>query len=311
MGRSQFEKTPGPLGGVISMAIDPTLSRSISATVDWLYAGLIRAGHSNLDTFPNVEQGLGGKLFYAGELDGAGCVSVVAANIAGAASLTASTDTAAHKQAIRNGVIDFLVTSLDEALRILKNELRKGETVAVCVAQEPEDVEREMLELGLLPDLLPPGVLDAPRFEVFLLLGAQQIDPVVADKGQIVLTWSVDAEPNLWLPKLDSIARDCLSLSLPRDSWPGRRWLRRAPRYLGRLAQGVRLLRCETAAAEAFLGLVQEQVANGQLGVSVEISLCSCGRSESHRYSRLGTLSAPKDFSLAGRRPTQSGSIIQ
>ena len=62
---------------------------------------------------------------------------VVAANIAGAATLAATADRAAQKQALRDGVADFLVTSLDEALRILKNQLRKRETVAVCVALRP------------------------------------------------------------------------------------------------------------------------------------------------------------------------------
>ena len=54
---------------------------------------------------------------------------------AGAATLTASASAEAGKQAMREGVVDFLVTTLDEALRILKNEVRKHETVAVCVAR--------------------------------------------------------------------------------------------------------------------------------------------------------------------------------
>ncbi len=112
---------------------------------------------ADLDSAADRETGLGGKLFYAGELDGMGSALVAAANIAGAATLTASDNAATQKQAIRDGVIDFLVTSLDEALRILKNEIRKGETVAVCVSKAPEEIEREMVERGVLPDLLPPG----------------------------------------------------------------------------------------------------------------------------------------------------------
>jgi urocanate hydratase len=104
-------------------------------------------------TLAERETGLGGKLFYAGELDGEGRALVVAANIAGAASLVATADRAAQKQAIRDGVADCLVNSLDEALRILKNQLRKRETVAVCLGLAPEAVEREMLERGVLPDL--------------------------------------------------------------------------------------------------------------------------------------------------------------
>ena len=76
---------------------------------------------------------------------------MVAGNIAGAASLAATADPVAQKQAIREGVVNFLVTSLDEALRILKNEIRKRETVAVCVAASPQAVAAEMLERGVLP----------------------------------------------------------------------------------------------------------------------------------------------------------------
>ena len=87
---------------------------------------------------------------------------VVAANIAGAATLVATADRAAQRQAIRDGVADFLVNSLDEALRILKNQLRKRETVAVCVGLAPEAVEREMKERGVAPDLLRADARIAP-----------------------------------------------------------------------------------------------------------------------------------------------------
>ncbi len=108
-----------------------------------------------LDTpLAHPETGLGGKLFYAAELDEQGRALLVAANIAGAATLTASADRDAQKQVLRDGVADFVVTNLDEALRILKNQLRKHETVAVCVAQSISEVEREMNERGVAPDLL-------------------------------------------------------------------------------------------------------------------------------------------------------------
>ena len=81
--------------------------------------------------------GLGGSLLYAGELDRDSRALIVAANIAGAASLAATADRTAQKQALRDGVADFPVNSLDEALRILKNQLRKREPVAVCVGLRP------------------------------------------------------------------------------------------------------------------------------------------------------------------------------
>src|SRR5947209_11758122 len=70
------------------------------------------------------EPDLAGRLLYAGQMDEDGRALIVAANIAGAASLCATSDQQQQKQAVRDGVVDFLVTSLDEALRILKNEIR-------------------------------------------------------------------------------------------------------------------------------------------------------------------------------------------
>jgi hypothetical protein len=238
-----------PLVSLLRTAFPPTYSMdfmapdlSFIAAVDRLYAGLVLCAEA--------DSGLGGKLLYAGELDAEGRALMVAANIAGAASLAATADPAAQKLAIRDGIADFLVTSLDEALRILKNEIRKRQTVAVCVALAPKAVEQEMLERGVLPDLLPPG---APAFAAFLRQGARPVVPADPTQNQTVLTWSVAASPALWLPRLDDLVLDCLS---PAASG-ARRWLRLAPRYLGRLAQGVRLLRCDKETAVRFRELAQ------------------------------------------------------
>ena len=282
------------------MTIDSSLSRSFAATVDWLHAGLIRTAEP--EPAPDRERGLGGKLFYAGDLDGVGSALVVAANIAGTATLTASADIATQKQAIRDGVIDFLVTSLDEALRVLKNELRKGETVAVCVSKSPEEIENEMVERGVVPDLLPPGALDAPRFEAFLLAGARQIEPVAAKKGQTVLTWSVIGAQANWLPRLDAVACECLDSSQSLEDWSARRWLRLAPRYLGRLAQGMRLLRCQTSTAQCFVERVRQQVENCEIVVPVEIRLSGQGESTLHRLFPPPACRVSDGLSLASRR---------
>jgi hypothetical protein len=265
------------------MTIDPTLLPTFAATVDWLYAGLMQNLDAGCD--PDLEKGVGGSLLYAGELDGPGCALVIAGNVAGAASLAASADVASQKQAIRTGVIDFLVNNLEEALRILKNEIRKRETVAVCVAQAPEEVEREMTELGVRPDLLPPGTLDEPRYEVFLGQGARQVNPIAVGAGQAVLTWTVSAAPAVWLPKLDAIASDCLIEPDGPEMGSALRWLRLAPRYLGRIVEGIHLLRCETGVASDFLGRVKREVASGRISVSVEIVVGSCGESTRYRFS--------------------------
>jgi hypothetical protein len=239
--------------------------------VERFYASLIAGADSDLGREPC----LGGKLLYAGELDGEGRALLVAGNIAGAASLAATADAAAREQAIRDGVADFLVTTLDEALRILKNEIRKREAVAVCVAGATEAVEREMLERGVLPDLLRPGGAVAPECASLLSRGGRRIQRLPLEKRPVPLAWSVAAAPAQWLPKLDAIALDCLSLEPSPAGWAARRWLRLAPRYLGRLAQGMRALCCEPETAKAFVARVQDGVDRGEIGVEVRVGL-SC-----------------------------------
>ncbi|HEY1985418.1 MAG TPA: hypothetical protein VGG85_08415 [Terracidiphilus sp.] len=189
-------------------------------------------------TSPNPH--LGGSLLYAGQLDDHGRALVVASNIAGAASLSATDDTAAQKQSIRDGVIDFLVNSLDEALRILKNEIRKHEPVAVCVSVLPAILEMEMEERGVSPDIQRTAVAGSL---------AELNRESMATDSLALIAWTVSAAPARWLPRLDALALECLS---PQDTG-ARRWLRQSPRYLGRQAQELRLLHSNRAVAEQFI----------------------------------------------------------
>jgi hypothetical protein len=217
------------------------------------------------------EAGLGGTLFYAGELEEKSRTLIAAANIAGAATLTATADRDAQKQAIRDGIADFLVNSLDEALRILKNELRKREAVAVCVGVATDAVEREMTERGVLPDLrrrdLPEvRVHNAPMELAPAVEECAQADLDSTETNSLV-SWSVASAPARWLPVLDTIALDCLDA----DAWRARRWLRLAPRFLGRPAQGMRLISADREFAARFIGRVRMKVERVEIAVAVEV----------------------------------------
>ena len=137
-----------------------------------------------------TETGLGGKLLYAGELDPVGSAITLAGNVAGCATLAATADAAAQKQAIRNGIVDFLVTSLDEALRILKNEIRKHATVAVCVGVSTGEIEREMQERGVQPDLGRESAI----------CRRSETEPQDSDSIPNTLVWRVESSPAKWLP---------------------------------------------------------------------------------------------------------------
>jgi urocanate hydratase len=225
-----------------------------------------------------AEPNLGGQLLYAGELDPPGRAMVAAANIAGAASLAAISDETVQRLAVREGVVDFLVKSLDEALRILKNQVRKGETGAVCIAAAAETVEAEMLERGVVPDLV--RTLELGEDSPFARQGAQRIPAPMMDDSLTMLAWTVASAPAQWLPKLDAIAMDCV----PNEDWKSRRWLRLSPRYLGRLAKGVRVLFCDQAVAAEFIRRVQERVEHGEVPVAAEVQMSGDGMRHDHRF---------------------------
>jgi urocanate hydratase len=228
---------------------------------------------------PGADSNLGGQLFYVGRLDPLGRAMVVAANIAGAATLAAEPDLATQKSALRDGVVDFLVNSLDEALRILKNQVRKRETGAVCITAAPEAVEREMLERGVLPDLVR-GFEESGEDSAFIGMGARRIAAQELDRDLVMVAWSVNSAPAQWLPKLDAIAMDCVS----DKDWKSRRWLRLSPRYLGRGAKGVRVLFCGSAEAEEFVRRVREGVERREVLVAVEIQLSGPGERRDYRF---------------------------
>jgi urocanate hydratase len=231
-----------------------------------LYVALTRNFRGSGADSPKAEPGLGGKLLWAGELDARGRAAVIAANVAGCASLAATADITAQKQSIRDGVVDFLVTSLDEAVRILKNEVRQRKTVAVCVGGAPEAVQREMLERGLLPDIV---VGESPDQEgAGSKFGSAPVAIQIAEpeSGVVCLTWRVEQAPARWMQKLDAIALGCLRT----NSWESR-WLRLSPRFLGRAALAQRTVFCEPETAKEIARRIDESVQSGEIGVEVSV----------------------------------------
>ena len=238
------------------------------------YAALVESPHTHPET------GLGGKLFYPGELDEAGRALLVAANIAGAATLVVTADSNTQKQALRDGVADFVVNNLDEALRILKNQLRKCETVAVCVALPPSDVEQEMDERGVVPDLLHRDVPVPPFHEALKLQEGEETE-VDLSKIPAIVTWQTGSSLPKDLAVLDEIALSCLD----PDEWEARRWLRLSPRYLGRMAHGLRLIESHREFAARFWEQLGERTDHGEIGFAFEVLSYRRGTPDQFRFS--------------------------
>ena len=218
------------------------------ADVHQAYEGL-------MDCAPGLEEpGLGGQLLYVGELNEPGSALTIASNIAGGATLATSAEPAALRQALREGVIDFLVNSLDEALRILKNEIRKGEPVAVAVSLAPETIEAEMIDRGVLPNLLPRGCSTSAQSSapaLFLSQGAREV-PLPNQAAGKFLIWAAPAEYAQNLAGFESIFADHLAITDRLN----RRWLRLSPRYLGPGARRLRSIACDGDTATTLVKLL-------------------------------------------------------
>ncbi|MGZ4811438.1 MAG: urocanate hydratase [Terriglobales bacterium] len=125
----------------------------------WIYIGSQGIIQGTFETFSAAgEKSLGGqlegKLIVSGGMGGMGGAQPLAATMTGAAFLGIEVDPERIKKRLKTGYCDFMVTSLDEALRILKNALRKKENVSVGLVGNCADVVPELAARGVVPDIL-------------------------------------------------------------------------------------------------------------------------------------------------------------
>src|SRR5881398_4009271 len=125
----------------------------------WIYIGSQGIVQGTFATFSAAGEkhfggDLAGKLIVSGGMGGMGVAQPLAATMAGAAFLGIDVDPDRIKKRLRTGYCDFMVTTLDEALRILKNAVRKKENVSVGLVGNCADVIPELAERGVVPDIL-------------------------------------------------------------------------------------------------------------------------------------------------------------
>jgi urocanate hydratase len=125
----------------------------------WIYIGSQGIVQGTYETFnaagdKHFGGDLSGKLIVSGGMGGMGGAQPLAATMAGAAFLGIDVDPERIKKRLKTGYCDFLVTTLDEALRILKNAVRKKENVSVGLVGNCADVIPELAERGVVPDIL-------------------------------------------------------------------------------------------------------------------------------------------------------------
>ncbi len=125
----------------------------------WIYIGSQGIVQGTFETFASAAEkhfggDLAGKLIVSGGMGGMGGAQPLAATMAGAAFLGIDIDPERIKKRLKTGYCDFMVTTLDEALRILKNAVRKKENVSVGLVGNCADVINELADRGVVPDIL-------------------------------------------------------------------------------------------------------------------------------------------------------------
>ncbi len=125
----------------------------------WVHIGSQGMIQATFETFAAVADKhfggeLAGKLIVSGGMGVMGGAQPLAATMAGACFLGVEVDAERIKRQLRSGYLDFMVNSLDEALRILKNAIRKKENISVGLIGNCADVIPELAERGVLPDIL-------------------------------------------------------------------------------------------------------------------------------------------------------------
>jgi urocanate hydratase len=125
----------------------------------WIYIGSQGIVQGTFETFAaagerNFGGDLRGKLIVSGGMGGMGGAQPLAATMNGAVFLGIDVDPERIKKRLKTGYCDFLVNTLDEALRIAKNAVRKKEAVSVGLVGNCADVVPELAARGVVPDIL-------------------------------------------------------------------------------------------------------------------------------------------------------------
>jgi urocanate hydratase len=125
----------------------------------WIYIGTQGILQGTYETFAAAAKkhfggDLTGKLVVSGGMGGMGGAQPLAATMNGGAFLGIDVDPERIKRRVKTGYCDVMVTNLDEALRILKNAVRKGESTSVGLVGNCADLIPELAKRGVVPDLL-------------------------------------------------------------------------------------------------------------------------------------------------------------
>src|SRR3974390_2979326 len=125
----------------------------------WIYIGTQGILQGTYETFAAAARkhfagNLRSKLVVSGGMGGMGGAQPLAAPLNGAPFLGMDADPESIQRRVKGGKCDVMVTPLDEALRILKNAVRKAEAASVGLVGNCADLIPELAQRGVVPDIL-------------------------------------------------------------------------------------------------------------------------------------------------------------
>jgi urocanate hydratase len=125
----------------------------------WIYIGSQGIVQGTFETFAEAGRrhfggSLEGKFVVTGGLGGMGGAQPLAATMNGALFLGVDVDRTRIEKRLQSGYCDQIATSLDEALGLIEGARKKKEAVSVGLVGNCADVLPEMVERGVVPDIL-------------------------------------------------------------------------------------------------------------------------------------------------------------
>ncbi|MEY2488640.1 MAG: urocanate hydratase [Verrucomicrobiota bacterium] len=125
----------------------------------WIYIGSQGIVQGTFETFAEAGRrhfggSLEGKFVVTGGLGGMGGAQPLAATMNGALFLGIDVDRARIEKRLRSGYCDQIATSLDEALALIEQARKRKQAVSVGLIGNCADVLPEMVQRGVVPDVL-------------------------------------------------------------------------------------------------------------------------------------------------------------
>jgi urocanate hydratase len=212
-----------------------------------------------------------GALILSLGLSSDGAALSIAANIAGAVSLAIDNDPAYIREIVRTGAVDFVVHTLDEATRAMKNEVRKRAPLSIALNADPLASLEEAAARGFAPQLFSSFLpFQGKLSEIacgFQALGADLVD--FSENFAIQTSIGFRSSESIVAPLIEShfwqlrtyTFEDPASLRtfdhraltlLPPEDTLRRTWLEVAPRILQRQRPPERSLWLSPAEEEAL-----------------------------------------------------------